>query len=222
MRTLLLAAVTVTFLAGCGPGDTRKVAPEAAHAPEPGQAMRDTFASCTWGEVKGAVASIWSFACGPGFGNVHLVADDAAPGFAIESGDPAAPGRNVVVRFFDKPAGAPIESILPAIRAASPGAGTAACVLTPLPVSADGATSAYAFAPEGAAKVAYDAALAGDVIPEPPCGALGVSHVGDRTFRIIGPDKVAFIEHGSEIQIFDVSTLKLNATVQGAPAADSH
>ena len=221
MRTWVLAALAATFLAGCGPGDTRKVEPAVAPAHEPSQVMRDTFANCTWGEVKGAVASIWSYACGAGYGNIHLVADDALPGFAIESGDPAAPGRNPVIRFFDKPADAPIESILPAIRAASPGPGAGACVLTPARPSEDNAAPAFVFAPEGAAKTAYETALAGDEIPEPPCGALGVSHVGDRTFRVIGPDKVVFIEHGSEIQIFDVSTLKL-LTSAPTPASDSH
>ncbi|MDZ4776894.1 MAG: hypothetical protein SGJ23_08930 [Alphaproteobacteria bacterium] len=220
MRNWLIATTAVAFLIGCGPGDTRKVEPAVVHAPEPVQVMRDTFASCTWGEVKGAVASIWSYACGPGYGNVHLAADDALPGFVIESTDPAAPGRRIALRLFDKPAEAPIESILTAVRAASPGAGTAACVLAPR-VAEEGMPPSYVFTPEGAAKVAYDAALAGDEIPEPPCGDLGVSHVGDRSFRVIAQDKVAFIDFGSEIQIFDASTLKLNAAAH-APAPDAH
>jgi hypothetical protein len=217
----MLPVLAATILAGCGPGDTRKVESAVTPAHAPSQAMGETFANCTWGEVKGAVASIWSYACGAGYGNIRLVADDALPGFAIESTDPASPGRNPVIRFFDKPAGAPIESILPAIRAASPGPGTDACVLAAARVSEDNAAPAFVLAPEGAAKTAYEAALAGDEIPEPPCGALGISHVGDRTFRVIGPDKVVFIEHGSEIQIFDASTLTLLTTAP-TPPSDSH
>lgn len=215
--TATVTAMAGALLTGCSPGDTRKVEPAAAHAAEPSQAMRETFASCTWGEVKGAEASIWSYACGPGYGNVRLAPDDALPGFVVESTDPAAPARSVAIRFFDKPADAPIESILPAVRAASPGVGTAACVLAARVVE-DGAPASYVFTPEGAAKVAYDSALAGDEIPEPPCGELGVSHVGDRSFRVLSPEKVAFIEFGSEIQIFDASTLKLNAQAHGPDA----
>lgn len=216
---IVAAVLTAALLAGCGPGDTRKLDPTAVHAPVPSQGMRDTFAACAWGEVKGALASIWSYACGPGAGNVRLAADDTLPGFVIESTAADAPGRNVAIRFFDKPADAPIESILPAIRAASPGPGSAACVLAPAVQT--GAPARYVFTPEGPAKAAYDAALAGDVIPEPPCGALGVSHVGDRSFLVIGPDKVAYVDAGSEIQIFDVGTLKLHAA-DHAPTTDHH
>jgi hypothetical protein len=220
MRKLVIAATAAALLAGCSPGDTRKIESVETHAAEPTQAMRETFASCTWGEVKGAVASVWAYACGPGYGDVRLAPDDALPGFVIESTDAAAPARSVAIRFFDKPADAPLESILPAVRAASPGAGTAACVLAARNAE-DGAPASYVFTPEGAAKAAYDAALAGDEVPEPPCGDLGVSHVGDRSFRVLSPDKVAFIEFGSEIQIFDASTLKLNDQGHG-PAAEAH
>jgi hypothetical protein len=37
---------------------------------------------------------------------------------------------------------------------------------------------------------------------------MGPSEAGDRVFEIIAPDKVAYIDFGSEIQIFDASTLK--------------
>lgn len=212
----ILAAVALAVLAtGCGPGDTRKLDPAAASEPQPSQGMRETFASCTWGEVVGATASVWSYACGAGYGNVRLVADDALPGFVIESTAADAPGRSVAIRFFDKPDGAPVDAILSAVRAASPGPGSAACVLTPAPAADVGAPARYVFAPQGAARIAYEAALAGDVVPEPPCGPLGISHTGDRTFREIGPGTVAMVEAGSEIQIFDADTLKLKSAHGG-------
>lgn len=204
-----MAFMMVLAAAGCGPGDTRKVDPVVAAAPQPPVAMRETFATCAWGEVKGAAASIWSYACGPGAGDVRLVADDALPGFVIESTAADAPGRAVAIRLFDKPAEAPIQTILPAVRAASPGAGSDACVLSPAPTGEQGGPQRFVFAPEGTAKAAYEAAVTGNDVPEPPCGPLGVSAAGDRYFLELSPAKVAFIEAGSEIQIFDAATLTL-------------
>lgn len=206
MRAVAVMAM-VAALAGCSPGDTRKIEP-ATSAPQPSQGMRETFSKCTWGEVRGATASIWSFACGADAGNVRLVADDALPGFVIESTDAAAPGRSVAIQIFSRPADAPIEAILPAVRAASPGPQTATCAFAPAPGVDHEGKPHVVFSPVGPALVAYTAALAADEIPEPPCGDLGVSHVGDRVFEVLAPDKVAFIEFGSEIQIFDANTLK--------------
>jgi hypothetical protein len=69
----------------------------------------------------------------------------------------------------------------------------------------------FVLAPAGAAKAAYEAAIAGPDVPEPPCGALARRAHAERTFEIVAPDKVAFVEWGSEIQIFDASTLKIGA-----------
>lgn len=209
MRTLAAMAVLAAALAGCSPGDTRKVDATAVAGPQPSDGMRETFSNCTWGEVKGASASIWSFACGAGAGNVRLAADDALPGFVIESTDAAAPGRSVAIRFFPKAPDAPIGSVLDAVRAASPGAQTATCAFMPAPGADHEGKPHVVLSPVGPAREAYDRALAGDDVPEPPCGDLGVSHVGDRVFEVVAPDKVAFIEFGSEIQIFDASTLKV-------------
>lgn len=209
MRTILAMAF-VAALAACGPGDTRKVDPAAAAAPKPSETMAQTFSGCTWEEVKGATASIWSFACGPEHGNIRLVADDALPGFVIRSGDPAAPGQSTAIRFFSKPADAPLDAILPAVRAASPGAASATCAFEPAPGADHEGKPRFVFGPTGAAKAAYDLANQGPDVPEPPCGAMGPAPAGDRTFEVLAPDTVAFIEWGSEIQIFDASTLKLH------------
>jgi hypothetical protein len=216
MRAMAAIVVLATALAGCGPGDTRKIDATAVAAPQPADVMRETFSKCAWGEVKGASASIWSFACGAEAGNVRLVADDALPGFVIESTDAAAPGRSVAIRFFPKAPDAPIESILDAVRAASPGEQTATCAFTPALGGDHEGKAQYVLAPVGPARAAYDRAFAGDEIPEPPCGALGISHTGDRTFEVIAPDKVAFIEFGSEIQIFDATTLKVAEAAEAA------
>lgn len=220
MRTILALAF-VAALAACGPGDTKKIDPAAVAAPKPSEAMAQTFSGCTWEEVKGATASIWSYACGEGRGNIRLVADDALPGFVIRSTDPAAPGQSTAIRFFSKPADAPLDAILPAVRAASPGTNTATCAFEPAPGVDHQGKPRFVFGPTGAAKAAYDLANQGPDVPEPPCGAMGPAPSGDRTFEVIAPDTVVFVEWGSEIQIFDASTLKLNAA-HGPAAKAAH
>jgi hypothetical protein len=207
MRVLGVTALLCGMLAACSPGDTGKFDPHAAAAPTPGATAQATFAGqCAWGEVKGATLSIWSYACGPESGHIHLVADDALPGFR-RAGD--APESTVAIRIFAKPADAPIEAILPAVQAASPGPSTAACAFAPAPGVDHEGRADFQFAPTGADKAAYDAAAAGGEVPAMPCGELGVGPAGDRIFRAIAPDKVAYIDFGSEIQIFDATTLKV-------------
>ncbi len=210
-----IAAMGFLALAACSPGDTRKIEPPTHAAAEPNAAMKETFANCTWGEVEGAGLSIWSYACGPGFGDVRLVADETLPGFALESTGAEGVQRRPVVRVFKKAADAPLDAVLPAVRAASPGPATATCAFAPsASFDAIGHTR-FVLEPTGVAKAAWDASVQGDSPGEAPCGDLGVSIVGDRYFEV-SPDKqdtVVFVELGSEIQIFDAGTLK---------AADAH
>ena len=207
MRAIAAVMIVAASLAGCSPGDTRKIESAAATAVEPSAVMRETFSKCAWGEVKGATVSVWSFACGADAGNVRLAAGDALPGFVIESTDPAAPGRRTAIQIFAKAPDAPIDAILDAVRAASPGPQTAACGFMPAPGVDHAGKPRFIFSPVGEARAAYELAITGDQIPEPPCGPMGPSEAGDRVFEVIAPDKVAFIEFGSEIQIFDASTL---------------
>jgi hypothetical protein len=209
-----VVAVLAGALAACGPGDTRKLDPAAAHAPQPSPAAAATFAQhCTWGEVRGAQYAVWSYACDANASGVRLVADDALPGFRI-AGDFAE--RPVAIRVFDKPAGAPLAAILPAVRAASPAPGTGACEFTPATGADHEGRNHWVLAPVGAARAAYDAAAAGDSVPPNPCGDLGIGPTGDRYFTEIAPDKVAYVDAGSEIQIFDATTLR--ALGDGVPA----
>jgi hypothetical protein len=217
MRILFLAAL-LGALAACSPGDTRKIDAHEA-APSPTSAASETFKSCTWGEVRGAGLSIWSYACGPEYGNVRLVGDDALPGFVLESTAPDGVTRTPVIRVFGKDAEAPIEAVLPAVREASPGPDTVSCAFTPA-TSADNAGRArFNFTPTGPAAAAWAASVASDVPGEPPCGDLGVSIVGDRYFEVLegAPRSVVFVEQGSEIQIFDSTTLKPLASSADAP-----
>ena len=44
-----------------------------------------------------------------------------------------------------------------------------------------------------------------------PCGDMGVGFVGDRYFQVMPghPDRVVYVDRGSEIQIFDPATLRV-------------
>ncbi|MDX2233114.1 MAG: hypothetical protein NW200_01330 [Hyphomonadaceae bacterium] len=212
MRAILTMLLAAGALGACSPGDTGKRDPAAVAAPEPSQAARETFVNCTWGEVKGAAWSLWSYACGPAQGGERLVASDAEPAFYVEGATPES--RRLAVRLFDKPADAGIEAILPAVQALSPESPGAACALEPDPA---GRAGLYVFGPTGPVGDAWDADLLSDTVPGMPCGPLGVGPAGDRVFKVVEghADTVAYVDYGSEIQIFDAATLK-------AVTADGH
>ena len=181
----------------------------AAKTPEPSQGRAD-FPGCRWGEVGGAELSIWSFACGPSQGNVHLVADNTLPGFVlVERGADGTPPR-VVIRTFKKLASAPIESILPAVRSASPGRHSASCTLKPAPLDPNHGPARFMLEPTGAAKTAWEASETTSAEPDMPCGPLGVAYIGDRYFEALpgDPTTIVFFDMGSEVQIFDPKTLR--------------
>jgi len=206
MRAKTVALVLA--LAACSPAKP----PPPPPVPEPSAAARQTFASCSWGEVKGATVSMWSYACGPEAGGISIVADDGLPGFLIESAATPDSTPTVVVRLFDKAADAPIESVLDAVRALSPGLNTPTCAFAPATGVDHEGKGHFVLTPTGAVKVAYDAKNSGDTMPEAPCGPLGVSPVGDRYFAVVPGhrDKVMFVDRGSEIQIFDEATLRIH------------
>lgn len=204
IRTAGLAALLA--LAACSPKKTE--------LPKPPQAMDDTFKACKWMEVKGRTLAMNGYACGPDFGNVHLVADETLPGFALVEGTaPDAMTYRVVVQVFTKPKDAGIDAILPAIRKLSPGAATATCTLQPAADPLDPEHSKrklYQLAPTGAAKAAWDKANAVEPQDVLPCGPMGVAPSGDRLFEVMADDpaKVSYIDYGSEIQPFDAASLR--------------
>ena len=207
MRAMI---VTVAFaLAACSPGDTKKIDPQAAAAPAPSDTMKQTFTGCTWGETKSTALSIWAFACGPEAGATHVVANGS--GFDIESAGPDGVTSRPIIRVFEKPSAAPIDAIAPAVRLVSRGPASDTCAFEPATGYDDTGHARFHFAPTGAAKAAWDAAVNGDAPGEPPCGEMGVSFSGDRVFEAKPdhPDTVLFIDFGSEIQIFDAATIKV-------------
>jgi hypothetical protein len=203
-RIHLCAVLTLLVLNACMPKPAAPPAPE----PAPVAVAKDTFKTCTWEKVSGAHIAIWSFRCGADMGGAHLIRDDAVGGFDLAGGPDEQP--RMVIRTFAKPASAPVEAALAAIRAASPGPDTATCALVPFKGFEDvWKAPLYDLEPTGAAKAAYDAANATEPQPN-PCGDLGIGPAGDRFFTILpgDPSRVVYVDMGSEIQVFDPNTLK--------------
>lgn len=188
------------LLAGCAKPATPPAPEPAAQAPTPRESIQEAYPDCQWGEVTASGISIWSFACP----HDRLVADETLPGFQRETQD--ASGKTMrapVIRFFAKAPEAPIESVLAAVRAASPGAD--ACEITA------GSHGDYVLMPTGAAAAAHQRFVEGKADgPSMPCGPLGPTEAGGATFRIVdgAPDKVVMILWPSDVPIFDPDTLR--------------
>lgn len=196
------AAVLVLALAACTPAstpvNTATATATTVAAPVPSEALETQWPGCTWGEVRVSGVSLWAYACT----NDRMVGDEALPGFVRETGT----ARAASIRLFSKAADAPIEAALPAIRAASPGG--EACVLEVVA----GREVRYQLVPTGAAAAAYEAFTSGRNPngPSMPCGPLGPSEGGMRLIEVVegAPTKVAVIDTGSDMPLFDMDTLR--------------
>jgi hypothetical protein len=209
----LVPALAAVLVGGVGLLATTLLKPRSAPAPPPVAAAparyvaprpnTPEFAACDWVEVLGSKLSIWSFACGTVQGDAHLEPDSNLPGFWLATGGQRYP----VVRTFPNAPGP--DTALKAIRLASPGPATDSCVLAPAP-GVDGADK-LVLTPTGEAKDRWEREEATGNYSEAPCGALGVDIVGDRYFWPMPghPELMVFADMGSEIQIFDPSTLRV-------------
>jgi hypothetical protein len=149
--------------------------------------------------------------CDAKHGGVRLVADDSLPGFVLVNEGPDGKTSHTAIRLFRKAASAPLASILPAVRAASPGPHTAACALTSLPLANGRTNRVFDLEPTAATKKAWDDSQKTSAMPDAPCGPLGVGYAGDSYFQTVPGDgtTVVYVDMGSEVQIFDPATLKL-------------
>lgn len=172
-------------------------------SPKPSKEFQQTFKGCKWGQVKGETLSIWSFACDKKHGDTRLEAANGLSGFVLKSQD----DETIAIQVFTKDKAAALDSILPAVQAASPGEYTDSCALVPM----KSAPERYVLEPTGDAKTKWEAAETGGEPMDPPCGALGVNYVGDQYFEVLkgNPEIVVYYNMGSEIQIFDPKTLKI-------------
>lgn len=193
---------TTMFVPKPPPTPPAPAAPARYVAPRPNA---PEFAACDWVEVLGTKLSMWSFACGAGHGDAHLEPDSGLPGFWLvgEGGKARAP----VVRTFPNTPGT--DDAIKAIRVASPGPGTASCILTPAP-GVDG-VGKFMLTPTGALAAKWEKEESTGDYTEAPCGGLGVDIVGNRYFWPMPghPEVMVFADMGSEIQIFDPATLRL-------------
>jgi len=208
-----VAIVSVLTLAACeAPAEPAEASAQAAADPQPPEILQQTFGSCTWGKVEGSGLAVWSFDCPEDVGNSRLVADDSLPGFAIEGTFDGQTSRYPAIVIFKKAADAPIESILDAVRARSAGPNTATCTLQPVTFES-AVPGSYSLEPTGDVAARWNAFASGEADAtevEPPCGPMGPQMSGARSFRVLegDPTTVVLIEYGSEIQIFDPSTLR--------------
>lgn len=189
---------------------TGLVAPSLAPSDAWADAWSETFATCKLQTVEGEHLSIEAYACGPDYGNAHLEADDSLPGFVTISDGPDGVSRDAVIRAFKVGEGEGVDGALPAIRTVSPGPHTDSCKLEPAPGGEPGESARFQLAPTGDAKAAWDKAVESGEPIDPPCGPLGVQFTGDLYFVALpdDPTTIAFINAGSEIQIFKPHTLK--------------
>ena len=211
MRRLIVMVALVAAVGACTPKAPAEDAtkPETSTvAPPPPQLTGEAFKDCTWGEVKGGGVALNAYACP----TLKLEGDEALPGIVVVGSGPEGQiYRSPVVQVFAKAADAPIEAVLAAVRAASPGGET--CDLVPAR-QGWGATGRTRFElwPTGKDKDAYDAFIAGktqDVII--PCGPLGPSEGGARTFEVLdgAPDKVVMLSWPSDIGSYDLESVRV-------------
>lgn len=184
-------------------------APTETQTVRPAKAAVETFAGCRWGKVVGRSYSIGSFACGKGHGDQRLVRADDVDGFAIVPTTPAR-DRQIVLRTFRRARGAPVAAILPAVLKVT-GRAQSSCRLVEHRIYGDWGT-VWLLEPTGAQKRAYDRASEKEP-QDNPCGALGIGPAGDRFFRVLpaDPTRIIYADMGSEIQIFDLDTLRLTS-----------
>lgn len=203
----LVGIAAVAALAACGPRAPIEDASQGAVEPQPDPAYAANFPNCTWGEVQSSGISIWGFNCE----GSRLVADSELPGISLAYQTPDGEGKAALIVLFPKAETDPLNAVLPAVRAASPGSATATCAFEEVPDM----VSFYQFMPTGEARKAYDALIsASGSDPEDadymPCGDWGPSESGMRVFTVVtgAGDKVAGVRLPSDLAQFDVRTLR--------------
>ncbi|MFP1131771.1 hypothetical protein [Asticcacaulis sp. W401b] len=198
MRKVAIVGLMALGLTACG---------QKPAEPQPSEAAKLTFTGCEWQAVRGRQLSMYAFACP----NTHMVADETLPGFGVvESGPDDVSYYRPVLRAFPKPPQAAIESVLPQIRKLTPQAAT--CVLTPAqdPTAEKTTRALFELTPTGEALKAWEQTVRTGEGEALPCGPLGVGMAGSRVFEVLPEDPayVVYIDYGSEIQIFDTTTLR--------------
>jgi hypothetical protein len=123
--------------------------------------------------------------------------------------------RRLAFRTFGKEPDQAPEALISTLLAAGAAPAEAHCALAPKEGAPPEGRQRFVLTPIADTKEAWLAAHAADppVVTPLPCGAYGVALVGDRYFELdpAHPDRLVFVELGSELQICEPDTLELVA-----------
>ena len=164
--------------------------------------------ACAWEWMSGAGVGIWAERCTLATGVWVPRFDAALPGFVLTiDGAPV----DTILQLFEKPAEAPVEAILPALRAGGYIPDDDDCVFASAEIRAAPRTVAFfEIRPTGKRLEAFEATPS-DEVPEPPCGAYGWGTHGTRYFMTDTrfPERVVYVNIGQDGTMFDDRTITL-------------
>lgn len=215
------SVVLMAALAACGPGATTKTeksADVAATAPGPAPA-RAPFDGCSWEYLSGGGIGLWSQKCS----NNRVVVDAARQAAFMELTVDGQTSRGEIARVFAIPEGG-LPALAQTLVREGAGPTGSQCTLEAVAATTDipQGVARYTLVPTGQTKTAWDRAVASDTAPEtPPCGAYGVAIVGDRYIEVQAahPDRALFVELGSEMSIYEPSTIAFVDAGHGGESA---
>jgi hypothetical protein len=182
--------------------------PAAALAQPPMPTESSVPGQCAWHWMTGAGVGIWAERCDLVTGVWTPRFDETLPGFVLtlDGAD-----ETVILQVFDKPADAPIDAILPALRAGGYIPDDDDCVFEAAAIRPAPRTIAFhEIKPTGARLAALEATPA-DEVPEPPCGDYGWGTHGTRYFMtdIRFPERVIYVNIGQDGTMFDDASITL-------------
>lgn len=182
------------------------VLPAAAQPPMP--PASSVPGQCEWQWMTGGGVGIWAERCDLATGVWMPRFDETLPGFVLTiDGAP----QETILQVFEKPAEAPVDAILPALREAGTIPDDDDCVFEAAAIRPAPRTIAfYEIKPTGARLAAFEATPA-DEVPEPPCGDYGWSTHGVRYFMTDTrfPERVVYVNVGQDGTMFDATSITL-------------
>ena len=189
---VLVLAIVWLALAGC--------------TPVPKAPVRDgSVDPCTWQTLESGPFSLRAQTCRHATGVWQVRAEPELPGFGLWHDDQRV---TTVVQWFAKPADAPVDAILPELRARGLIPNDEQCVFRPAARPGPRTHAYHDIRPIGARLAALEATPA-DQIPDPPCGEAGWSTHGVRYFMtdIRTPEWVLYVNEGQDGTLIDARSI---------------
>jgi hypothetical protein len=189
---LLIVAAVLLAVAGCA---TAPNAPSSDSGAEP----------CEWRTLESGPFSLRAQTCRHANGVWQVRAEPELPGFGLWHDDQRV---TTVVQWFAKAADAPVDAILPELRARGLIPNDEQCVLRPAPRPGPRTHAYHDIRPIGARLAALQATPA-DEIPDPPCGEAGWSTHGVRYFMtdMRTPEWVLYVNEGQDGTLIDARSV---------------